>query len=46
MGKEKEYITPVSEQAAELFILALPGASIHWTVTHEEVFREPRDWCA
>ena len=21
-------------------------AAIAWTVTHEEVFREPRDWCA
>jgi hypothetical protein len=30
----------------ELFVLALPIASIAWTVTHEEVFREPRDWCA
>jgi hypothetical protein len=37
---------PVSEQVADLFILAIPVASISWTVTHEEVFREPRDWCA
>jgi hypothetical protein len=37
---------PVSERVADLFILALPVASISWTVTHEEVFREPRDWCA
>jgi hypothetical protein len=29
-----------------LFALALPVAAIAWTVTHEEVFREPRDWCA
>ena len=28
-----------------LFILALPIASIVWTVTHEEIFREPRDFC-
>ena len=27
-------------------MLALPVAAIAWTVTHEEVFREPRDWCA
>jgi hypothetical protein len=27
-----------------LFVLAIPIASIAWTVTHEEVFREPRDW--
>ena len=35
----------VGDQLAFLFILALPIASIAWTVTHEEVFREPRDWC-
>lgn len=29
-------------QIAWLFLLALPIASISWTVTHEEVFREPR----
>ena len=29
-----------------LFVLPLPIACIAWTVTHEEVFREPRDWCA
>jgi hypothetical protein len=29
-----------------LFVLALPVAAITWTVTHEEVFREPREWCA
>jgi hypothetical protein len=28
-----------------LFVLALPIASIAWTVTHEEVFREPREYC-
>ncbi len=28
-----------------LFILAVPIACIAWTVTHEEVFREPRDYC-
>lgn len=33
-------------QVAVLFILALPVACIAWTVTHEEVFREPRDYCA
>jgi len=29
----------------ELFDLALPIAAITWTVTHEELFREP-GWCA
>lgn len=28
-----------------LFILAIPIASIAWTVTHEEVFKEIRDYC-
>lgn len=36
---------PLSRQVAWLFVLALPIASIVWTVTHEEVFREPREYC-
>jgi len=36
---------PLSQQIVALFILAIPIASIAWTVTHEEIFREPRDWC-
>jgi hypothetical protein len=28
-----------------LFLLAIPIASVAWTVTHEEIFREPRDYC-
>jgi hypothetical protein len=32
-------------QTAWLFLLALPVACIAWTVTHEEVFREPREYC-
>lgn len=28
-----------------LFILPLPIACIVWTVTHEEVFKEPREFC-
>ena len=35
----------IGEQLAFLFILALPVASIAWTVTHEDIFREPREWC-
>src|SRR5690349_20899472 len=23
----------------------MPVACVAWTVTHEEIFREPRDWC-
>ena len=33
------------DQVPWLFILAIPVACIAWTVTHEEVFREPRDFC-
>lgn len=36
----------LEHQIVVLFVLAIPIASIAWTVTHEEVFREPRDWCA
>ena len=32
-------------QTAQLFLLAIPVACISWTVTHEEVFREPREFC-
>jgi len=28
-----------------LFVLALPIATVAWTITHEELFREPREWC-
>lgn len=28
-----------------LITLAIPVACISWTVTHEEVFREPREFC-
>ena len=35
----------LNTQIIYLFILALPVACISWTVTHEEIFREPRDFC-
>jgi hypothetical protein len=35
----------LSHQIAYLFLLAIPIACVAWTVTHEEVFREPREWC-
>jgi hypothetical protein len=35
----------LSHQFAYLILLALPIASVSWTVTHEEVFREPREFC-
>ena len=33
-------------QIVTLFVLAIPIACVAWTVTHEEVFREPREFCA
>ena len=35
----------LDRQLIFLFVLAIPIASIAWTVTHEEIFREPHDWC-
>jgi hypothetical protein len=32
-------------QVAVLFVLAIPIACISWTITHEEIVREPREWC-
>src|SRR5580692_7398998 len=32
-------------QIVWLFILAIPIACIAWTVTHEEIFSEPREYC-
>jgi uncharacterized membrane protein len=29
-----------------LFVLAIPIACVAWTVTHEEIFREPREYCS
>lgn len=36
---------PLLVQIVTLFVLAIPIACIAWTVTHEEVFREPREYC-
>ncbi|MBC8053361.1 MAG: hypothetical protein H7Y13_09880 [Sphingobacteriaceae bacterium] len=35
----------LSTQITWLFMLAIPVACIAWTVTHEEVFKEPREFC-
>ena len=32
-------------QILELLLLAIPVACVAWTVTHEEVFRQPREYC-
>jgi len=38
--------TNLATQIVWLFMLAIPIACVAWTVTHEEVFREPREYCA
>jgi hypothetical protein len=35
----------IATQIVWLFVLAIPIACISWTVTHEEIFREPHEWC-
>ena len=35
---------PLGRQVLLLFLFAIPIACVSWTVTHEEVFREPREW--
>jgi hypothetical protein len=39
------HLVDLNRQILFLMVLAIPIASIVWTVTHEEVFREPREWC-
>jgi hypothetical protein len=36
---------PVVSQIISLFLLAIPVACVAWTITHEELFHEPRDYC-
>jgi hypothetical protein len=35
----------IQDQIIWLFVLAIPIACVAWTVTHEEVFKEPREYC-
>ena len=35
----------IQMQIQWLFVLAIPVACVAWTITHEEVFREPREYC-
>ena len=35
----------LSAQIVTLFLLAIPVECVAWTVTHEDVFREPREFC-
>ncbi len=36
----------MQQQIIYLFILAIPIACIAWTVTHEDVFKEIREYCS
>lgn len=38
-------MAPLAIQITWLFVLAIPIACVAWTVTHEEVFRELREYC-
>jgi hypothetical protein len=33
------------QQIVWLFVLALPVATVTWTIVHEEIFREAREFC-
>ena len=35
----------IHNQILWLFLLAIPVSCVAWTVTHEEIFREPREYC-
>ena len=39
-------MTPLPAGLLVLVVLAMPVAAITWSVTHEEIFREPREYCA
>ncbi len=36
---------PIALQILWMFVLAIPIASVAWAITHEEIFREPREYC-
>jgi hypothetical protein len=38
-------VTPLPDGLVVLLVLAMPVAAIAWTVTHEDVFREVREYC-
>jgi hypothetical protein len=46
MFKEGDWDVPsLGVQIVTLLLIAIPIACVAWTVTHEEVFREPREFC-
>ena len=38
-------MAPLGTQILWLVLLSLPVSCIAWTVTHEDLFREPREYC-
>jgi hypothetical protein len=40
-----ELVLDLKTQIVTLFVLAIPIACLAWTVTNEEIFREPREFC-
>src|SRR3954470_8230187 len=44
-GVPLSIVMSLGVQIVWLLLLALPIASISWTITHEEIFREPREFC-
>jgi len=38
-------VAPLGTQVVWLVLLSLPVSCIAWTVTHEDLFREPREYC-
>lgn len=38
-------MTPLPEGLLILLVLAMPVAAIAWTVTHEDIFKEVREYC-
>jgi hypothetical protein len=39
-------VVQITEELFWMFCLAMVVSSVAWTVTHEEIFREPREFCA
>ena len=35
----------LAAQTVWLLLLAIPIACVAWTITHEEIFKEPREYC-
>jgi hypothetical protein len=38
-------MTPLPGGLLVLLVLAMPVAAVTWTVTHEDILREPREYC-